>query len=202
MSSSLSFPYASGERQLLRRELRARRRQLSTYQQRQAAHALSRRLWQQPEIRQARHIALYWPADGEISPLHFARQAQARGHRLFLPVLMEFPQPHLRFARWQPGLRLRRNRFGIPEPASTPRRHARELDVILLPLVGFDAQGGRLGMGGGFYDRTLAFMQARAKAGPRLLGLAHEAQRVDALQQAPWDIPLQAVVSDRRCYRA
>ncbi len=201
--SSLPFlsPDVQAQRQALRRLLRARRRALSIYQQRLAARRLSIHLWRQHELRQARRIALYWPADGEISPLLFARQAQRRAQQVFLPVLAHFPQPHLRFALWRPGLRLHANRFGIPEPKNRRLHWAREMDVILLPLVGFDAHGGRLGMGGGFYDRTLAFKHDRPAAGPVLFGLAHSGQRLARLEQAPWDIPLQAVVSDRACWR-
>ncbi len=98
------------------------------------------------------------------------------------------------------------NRFGIPEPdtrhgAHRARRQATwTLDVILLPLVGFDDDGQRIGMGGGFYDRTLAFTQ-RPGPRPRLIGLAHDCQRVTRLPVAPWDVPLDAIVSDRRILR-
>ena len=104
------------------------------------------------------------------------------------------------FRRYRPGEKLVANRFGIPEP---PHRRgntlsAKQLDVIFLPLVGFDAAGNRLGMGGGFYDRTLSQLPARNR--PLLAGLAHDVQRVDKLPVQRWDIPLDAVVTDRRIY--
>ncbi len=98
------------------------------------------------------------------------------------------------------------NRFGIPEPQARHGAHparrlpAWALDLILLPLVGFDDDGQRMGMGGGFYDRTLAFTR-RPGPRPHLIGLAHECQRVESLPVAPWDVPLDAIVSDARVVR-
>jgi hypothetical protein len=103
------------------------------------------------------------------------------------------------------GERFRPNRFRIPEPRIDARKQRKiwALDLILMPLVGFDDKGGRLGMGGGFYDRSLAY-QARRKAWqkPVLLGLAHECQKVEKLAVASWDVPLQGTVSDKRWYLA
>lgn len=97
---------------------------------------------------------------------------------------------------------LRPNRFGIPEPAGTTVFRARQLDLLLMPLVGFDTAGHRLGMGGGFYDATLAYMrQRRHWRKPRLIGVAFECQRVTALPHDPWDMPLDAVLTEKRLYR-
>jgi 5-formyltetrahydrofolate cyclo-ligase len=188
------------ERRRLRQSLRARRRALSPAQQKHAALHLALRLLRLPGIRRARHIALYLARDGEIDPACFARLARARGKQLYLPVLRHFPHDHLLFAPWQAHARLRGNRFGIGEPAQGPARPARRLDVILLPLVGFDRSGGRLGMGGGFYDRTLSYKMRTPKRPPVLLGLAHDCQEVPQLSTASWDIPLQAIITDRRQY--
>jgi 5-formyltetrahydrofolate cyclo-ligase len=106
----------------------------------------------------------------------------------------------MRFAAYQPGMRMALNRFSIAEPA-LPRAEllaAECLDLIIMPLVGFDAGGNRLGMGGGFYDRTLAFLQHRGRwRRPLLFGLAYEFQRVDGLQPRCWDVPLDGVITDR-----
>lgn len=191
-------------RAALRRQLRQARRALSPQQQRQAARALQRQLLQHPLFRRARHIALYLPSDGEIDPRPLLHAAQRRGKATYLPVLERWPRTHMRFQRVTAGEALQRNRFRIAEPA---HRRARQrapwtLDLMLLPLVGFDAQGGRLGMGGGFYDRCLAYRQMRKNwHKPTLLGLAHDCQQVDRLPLASWDIRLTAVVTDRRWYR-
>ncbi|MGL4317869.1 MAG: 5-formyltetrahydrofolate cyclo-ligase [Pseudomonas sp.] len=190
-------------RPVLRRQLRQARRQLSPLQQKQAARDLYRQLAQHPLFRRARHIALYLPSDGEIDPRPLLRTAQRRGKSTYLPVLSAWPRTHMVFQRVQAHEQLARNRFRIEEPRANPTRQRRAwaLDLILLPLVGFDETGGRLGMGGGFYDRSLAYRQLRKNwHKPTLLGLAHECQKVDRLALASWDVRLQAVVTDRRWY--
>lgn len=138
--------------------------------------------------------------DGEIDPLTLAHSRHfIKRHRFYLPVLQRFPADTLRFAPWHPGLRMLRNRFGIPEPRGRALRMARHMDALLLPLTGFDAQGNRLGMGGGFYDRTLAGQRPRHR--PLLIGVAHACQEVAALPAQPWDVPLALVVTDRHTFR-
>lgn len=189
----------------LRRLLRNARRALTPAQQHQATLGLYRQLAQHPLFRRARHIALYLPNDSEIDPCLLLREAQRRGKRTYLPVLHAWPRTRMVFQRFEQGEKLKPNRFRIPEPV-TDRKRQRPiwaLDLILLPLVGFDEVGGRLGMGGGFYDRSLAY-QARRQTWkkPLLLGLAHECQKVERLAQASWDVPLQGTVSDRGWYLA
>lgn len=190
-------------RPALRRQLRQARRKLSPQQQKQAARDLYRQLAQHPLFRRCRHIALYLPNDGEIDPRPLLREAQRRGKASYLPVLHRWPRTRMSFQRVYPGEPLSRNRFRIAEPLARPSRQRKvwTLDLVLLPLVGFDEQGGRLGMGGGFYDRGLAYRQLRKKwHKPTLLGVAHECQKVDRLALASWDIRLQGVVTDRRWY--
>jgi len=190
-------------RPALRRKLRQTRRQLSPAQQRHAARRLYRQLSHHPLFRRARHIALYLPNDGEIDPRLLLRAAQRRGKATYLPVLNPWPRTRMVFQRIEPGERLRRNRFGIFEPVIRTARQRRvwALDLLLMPLVGFDGNGGRLGMGGGFYDRSLAHRARRKKSHkPTLLGLAHECQRVDRLPLESWDVPLLGTVTDRGWY--
>ena len=190
-------------RQQLRTQLRKARRALNPSQQRQAARGLYRQLAQHPLFRRARHIALYLPNDGEIDPRLILRAAQRRGKKTYLPVLSAWPRTKMVFQQVRHGEKFRPNRFRIPEPHinAAKQRTIWALDLIFLPLVGFDDAGGRLGMGGGFYDRSLAY-QARRKAWqkPVLLGLAHECQKVGRLAQASWDVPLQGTVTDKRWY--
>lgn len=196
---------ANFSRPQLRLLLRKARRSLTPAEQRRAAQGLYRQLAQNPLFRRARHVSLYLPMDGEIDPRLLLREAQRRGKATYLPVLSAWPRTKMVFQRVRPGDRFKPNRFRIPEPHINPRQQRKiwALDLILMPLVGFDDQGGRLGMGGGFYDRSLAY-QARRKAWqkPVLLGLAHECQKVERLAVANWDVPLQGTVSDKRWYMA
>ena len=125
------------------------------------------------------------------------QEALARGRQIYLPVL------HgrcLLFAPWDPAATLAASRFGIPEPAVRLGSCLRgsQLDVVLTPLVAFDDEGHRLGMGGGFYDRTFSFSRARQLwRKPHIIGLAYAFQRVDALPARRWDVALHAAVTER-----
>ena len=179
-------------RPALRRQLRQARRNLSPQQQKRAARDLYRQLAQHPLFRRCRHIALYLPNDGEIDPRPLLREAQRRGKATYLPVLKRWPRTKMSFQRVHPHESMTRNRFRIAEPQDLPARQRKvwTLDLILLPLVGFDEQGGRLG-----------YRQLRKNwHKPTLLGLAHECQKVDRLALASWDVRLGAVVTDRRWY--
>ncbi len=189
----------------LRRMLRKARRALTPSQQRQAARGLYKQLAQHPLFRRAKHISLYLPMDGEIDPRLLMRAAQRRGKATYLPVLSAWPRTKMVFQRVRPGEKLKPNRFRIPEPRHNIalQRKVWALDLVLLPLVGFDDVGGRLGMGGGFYDRSLAYLARRKNwRKPTLLGLAHECQKVQRLAQASWDVPLQGTVTDKAWYFA
>lgn len=156
---------------------------------------MARRLAASPLFRAARRIAVYWPNDGEIDVAPLLRRAWACGKTCYLPVLRG---KRLGFAAYRRGDDLNLNRFGIPEPALPARKlvGAPALDLVLVPLLAFDAQGNRLGMGAGFYDRTLAARARRAHwRRPRLIGVAYEFQKVAKLLPAPWDVPLDSVVT-------
>jgi len=195
---------ASGlSRAQLRRLLRQRRRSLTSHRQRQAARRLYRQLAQHPLFRRSRHLALYLPNDGEIDPGHLLKAAQRLGKSTYLPVLNAWPATRMVFQRVHPGEAFQLNRFRIrePHPNRARQRKVWTLDLLLMPLVGFDPEGGRLGMGGGFYDRSLAYRNRHTYCRkPILLGLAHECQKVDRLELANWDVPLEATVTDEAWY--
>lgn len=189
------------DRRTLRRQLRAARRALSSLEQHQASQRLWRQLAQHPLFRRSRHIAFYLANDGEIDPAILLAHAQQLGKQCYLPVITGWPANRMHFQRLVPGQRWVTNRFGIREPLVDPGLQARpwRLDLVLMPLVGFDEAGNRLGMGGGFYDRTFAYRRRRQHwIGPRLLGLAHHCQKVAQLPTASWDIPLDGIVSDQQ----
>lgn len=195
---------ADYSRAQLRKILRETRRALSAHAQRRAARNLQRNLAGNSRFLRARRVALYLANDGEIDPALVRQHLHARKRQVYLPVLARWPRERMYLQRVSAGERLRLNRFGIAEPV--PRRSRQlpiwALDMILLPLVGFDERGGRLGMGGGFYDRALAYRKRRRSwHGPCLLGLAHDCQQVDELTLACWDVPLLATVTDSKWIR-
>jgi 5-formyltetrahydrofolate cyclo-ligase len=186
-----------------RHRLRGERRLLSPVEQRRNSHALARSIARQSAFLRARRIGIYWSSDGEIDPLPLLRLAHTRHKRCFLPVLRLHPYRKLWFLEYAPGDPLEKNHFGIPEPRFRNRRIRLPwtLDLLLVPLVGFDTDCNRLGMGGGYYDRTLAYLsQRRYWRRPLLVGLAHECQRVESLPTNPWDVPLDMVATEERIY--
>lgn len=183
------------QRQQLRSQMRARRRALSAAQQMRAAQSLATHLSQHLWFRQAKHIAFYLPNDGEIDPRPLLNLGLALGKACYLPVIT--PQQQLIFRRTDGHSALVTNRYGIAEPAQgAPFRPHWLLDLVLLPLVAFDNAGNRLGMGGGYYDRTFATRPHRPHPMGRRLGLAHSCQRVGCLASASWDIPLHAIATE------
>lgn len=161
---------------------------------------MHRRLKTSPLFRFSRRIALTLAADGEIDPSLLLATAQRFGKECYLPVVSPVGVPRLRFKRWRKGEALRTNFYGISEPRHGRYCPPRALGLVLLPLVGFDAAGNRLGMGKGYYDRTFAFRRFSARPRPVLLGLAHDCQRVEKLEVEAWDLPLDGIVTDGAWY--
>lgn len=188
-----------------RRQLRAARRALDLHTQRRHAAQVAARLGAERRFRRARRIAFYWPSDGEVDVRPLMRRAWRAGKRCYLPVIRPFGRERrLWFLPWRPDRPLVRNRFGILEPQVRGERLrlAWQLDLLLVPLVAFDAACHRLGMGGGYYDRSLAFRHRRKRwRGPRLIGIAHECQRLERIEPRPWDVALDAVCTERCFYR-
>lgn len=182
----------------LRRKLRKRRRQLSAVERQRMNRQLCRRILTSHCFRNARHIAAYYPFGAEPDLIPVLEEAIACNKQAYLPRIRPLDDA-LTFEPWRPGEPLTNNRYGIPEPS--PSRHGRPLpflDLVLTPLVGFDALGHRIGMGAGFYDRAFGYRLARVYwRGPILLGTAWECQRTDRIPAAPWDVPLDAVVTER-----
>jgi len=185
--------------------MRARRRALSRNEQRTAAEGLARGLLRLRAFSNSRKIAVYHPSDGEIDPLVAIDLAWGMRKSIYLPMLYPGRNRVIRFSPYTESTLLRTNRFGIAEVPLPWGRclSPMELDLILLPLVAFDMHGGRIGMGGGFYDRSLAYLKLRGQwRRPRLIGLAHELQRVGRIELEHWDIPLDGILTDREYYQA
>ncbi|WP_407276467.1 5-formyltetrahydrofolate cyclo-ligase [Halothiobacillus sp. DCM-1] len=179
----------------LRRLLRARRRALTGYARACAERRITATLARFINRRSAQYVAAYLPFDGEVD---LSALIARHPRRFWLPVIR--PQGSLQFraARHLPRFDAprggsQRNRFGIVEPPRSAIKSARRMDLIVLPLVGFDAQGHRLGMGAGFYDRTLQYLR---RPRPFLIGVAFACQQVSELPADPWDVPLDAIVTE------
>ena len=188
------------KRDELRRHMRGLRADLPAPTRHAAAEAAAAILTALPLYRAARRIAVYVAVDGELDPEPLVRQARAAGKEVYLPVLPPSNNRPLVFLPYAADTVLRPNRYRIPEPAPTADASLApvELDLVLAPLVAFDARGERLGMGGGFYDRSFAFLKEARTPRPVLIGYAYECQRVDALDKAEWDVPLKGVVTEQQ----
>jgi 5-formyltetrahydrofolate cyclo-ligase len=194
-------PAPGAELKALRAGLRRRRAALPPAEAAELSLAIARRLWREPVMARAQRVACYMAVGGEVDCAPVVAEAARRGVSVYLPVLHG---EVLVFAAWDPAARLLANRYGIPEPADGGQRWLRgtELDVVLAPLVAFDERGHRLGMGGGYYDRTFSFRRSRgAWRRPRLVGLGYEFQCVRSLPRASWDVPLDAAITERASRR-
>ncbi|MEO5629748.1 MAG: 5-formyltetrahydrofolate cyclo-ligase [Thermomonas sp.] len=175
----------------MRLELRERRRALTAPTRIKAAESLADRLLALPFAPTSGHVAGYWAMDGEIS-LHAWQLRLPPTLGYCLPVLHE--DGRLRFAPWKAGIALVTNRHGIPEPDVAPSTllEPQQMALVVVPLVGFDAHCQRLGMGGGWYDRSFAFRLSQP-APPWLVGAGFAVQQVPNIDAQPWDVPLDAV---------
>ena len=184
----------------LRRQLRAYRRALSSEQQAQAGLGLAEVLLRQPFLAECQHIALYLANDGEIDPSHLITRLWEQHKQCYLPILAADGGRTLSFMAYQPDTTLIPNKYGIPEPVYRKDRviNPRNLDLVLMPLTGFDEKGRRLGMGGGFYDRTFEFIGETEK--PLLVGLAHECQKVPEIPAEYWDVPMSGITTNKHFY--
>lgn len=186
-------------RRALRQQLRRSRRALSLSQQQQAETAIVEPVLALLSRLQLQVVALYLANDGEPSTNALAHALWQTGCQLTLPVIHPFTRKHLLFLHYSASTVMTSNQYGIKEPVldctSVVPLHAH--GALLMPLVGFDQRANRLGMGGGYYDRTLASIRECTQR-PRLIGIAHDCQYVETLPCASWDVPLDAIVTPTR----
>lgn len=186
----------------LRRQICCLRQALTPDEQAAASAAIVQRIRQLPLFEQALHVAVYSAIRGEVDLQSLWHDAPAAKH-WYLPVIVPGPERAMRFVRHEAAAVLRKSALGIPEPdaANGVVRAPRGLDLVLAPLVAFDADGHRIGMGAGYYDRAFAFLRnAPPPEQPRLIGVAYEFQRVERIDTQPWDVPLWGVVTERTLY--
>lgn len=188
------------ERRALRRELRARRRAIQGKQRKLAARVLASRVDAGRWLRPGRRIGLYLATAEEIDTAPLLQLARRRGCQVYLPRVTSMRHDRMRFVKVNSTIR--RGAFGIREPVGNQMASALELDVVFMPLVGFDSAGNRIGMGRGFYDRHFAHRLRNGRwRRPVLIGLAYEVQRVPSLPSAAHDVPLDAIVTESSASR-
>lgn len=186
-------------KQQLRQQLRAARHAIPPSQRETAAQNLATEVQRLSYYPTAQKIALYWPHDDEINTMPLLNTMLQQHKHCYLPVLLIDPQQKLAFAAYTQQTPLVKNRYGIPEPelGFTTLTNALDMDIILVPLVGFDSLGRRLGRGGGFYDATFAeFQKSPQHKWPKLVGLAYSCQHIDEVPADVWDWQLDAVVTE------
>lgn len=183
-------------KQQLRQQLRQRRRLLSPFMQHLYAERIAKRLFKQAFYKKAKHIALYLPFEGEVSTLPILRMALLQHKSCYVPIL---GKPHLQFVRIEIHSKMIKNRLGILEPAEKLSAISpKNLDLVLLPLVAFDKHCHRLGMGGGYYDKTFSFTKRTIK--PQLVGLAYDFQRISYVPHGDLDLSLNEVITEKCFY--
>ncbi len=183
-------------KQALRQAIRQKRRALTEDQQKYTGAVLADSLKSFPPYHRAQRIAFYLKNDGEADPKPLLEDAMRKGKACYLPVLAPIKNNELYFVRYDTAATLANNRFGMEEPELIDQHIAPlwTLDIVFMPLVAFDRTGTRLGMGGGYYDRTLANTSTRQ---PLLIGLAHSCQEVNSLERSAWDIPMDAIATEK-----
>lgn len=188
------------DRQDIRHHIRQLRRQIGDEQQQLAAVQAAERALNFAPLQQAKNIALFLSVDGELNTGPLIARLWQRKQNVYLPVLHPFSPGNLLFMRYDQQTALTINRLRIPEPPLDIRHllPLAELDVMIVPLVAFDKAGQRLGMGGGFYDRTL---QNWPQHGFLPVGLAHDCQQVEQLPVAEWDVPLPALITPSKIWQ-
>lgn len=190
-------------RATIRKQIRLRRQQLSEAERQDASRSIAANVAHTHVFCYSLRIAGFLSNDGEPDLTPLMQLAWRRKKRWHLPVIGRPNINQLWFAPYAAADELVTNRFGIGEPVTPLHETTRSygLDLVLMPLVAFDSHGNRLGMGKGYYDRTLEFLHRRRHwRKPRLVGVAFEFQKVERLPQQPWDVPLDAIVTEQSVY--
>ena len=188
-------------RQLLRKTVRQKRQSLTNAEQNKASANLLLQLENNEKVQHAQNIAIYLANDSELDALSFIEWCWQQNKSVYLPVIHPFTTGQLLFLKYDKNTKMQTNQYGISEPKLdvTAIKLVSEIDIIFTPLVAFDQKGNRLGMGGGFYDRTLArwhqVFQTNKLVKPYPIGLAHNCQQVKSIPCELWDIPLPEIIT-------
>lgn len=183
----------------IRKQIRTARSEVSKKYAQQASYKFSELIGQLDWYRSSQRVAGFLPFDGEADPLPVMDRATQDGKQVFVPIIVAQGQP-LKFALWNRDSPTRMNQFGIAEPdvAADCLVDPQSLDFVITPLVAFDDQCNRLGVGGGFYDRSFAWLnsQSSKERSARLVGIAYQMQMIEKAPCEEWDVRLDAVVTE------
>ncbi|RVU82779.1 5-formyltetrahydrofolate cyclo-ligase [Leucothrix sargassi] len=185
----------------IRKTLQKRRQALSASEQQALSMQICEQLLASNMLDYMEHIAIYLPVRGEADPTPLLN-SKLSNKQFYLPVLSQEKAGYLTFAAYSKDTVMTVNKFKIPEPdlSQTNVINSTALDCVIMPAVGIDTNGNRIGMGGGFYDRTFAYRKQKAHK-PMLVGFCYEFQLIDPQTPQAWDIPADAVVTDKRFKR-
>lgn len=191
-------------KQSIRTSMRAKRRALSPRLRSYSSLLAARKFCNSFLFLRYKRIAVYLANDGEIDPGPIYREMWKRHKQCYLPVVHGPAFNRMWFARFGARSKMKPNRYGISEPVVSMREMTRgsNLDLVLVPLVAFDKQGNRLGMGGGYYDRTFNYLKRRKIwKKPLLVGFAYDMQEAPQMSTDVWDIPLNYIATETRLIR-
>lgn len=185
----------------LRKTLRQQRRRVSTFEQKQSERSVLNRIGKSAAFQHAQKVGLYLHAFGEIHTDLMIKKCFSLGKEVYLPMICNMNQK-LVWIRVSPkqyfNKRFTHHRLGMKEPIKTRGNNVAQLDLLIMPLLACDINGTRMGMGGGYYDRTLA----QTKYKPLRLGLAHDFQYLtEPLIRRKWDQPLDILITPSKTYR-
>jgi 5-formyltetrahydrofolate cyclo-ligase len=173
-----------------RAELIARRGAIDAHERRHRSECVIANVAAALDLRAYPVLGIYWPIRGELDLRELARRHIDAGGTAALPVVVAKNEP-VEFWQWAPATLLQRGFWNIPVPAERRPVHP---DALLIPLVGYDAAGFRLGYGGGYYDRTLAAATPR----PFCIGVGYDDAEIATIYPQPHDIPMDVIVTERR----
>ena len=184
-------------REDIRSHVRQARNNIAPESQNQLALIASRHMLAEIQARSAKHVAIYLTNDGELATQKLIDALWELDINVYLPRVHPFVKGHLLFIRYRPDSVMTVNKFNINEPQLNVGDviPLHRLDMVITPLVAFDDHGNRIGMGGGFYDRTLADAEPNK---PLIIGFAHDIQQVSQVPFDWWDIPLAMVITPTR----
>lgn len=179
----------------IRKKIQAERQKLDKKNQAGYSSEVCQKIVDNGALNDAQHIAFYLPVRGEADPTYLQALSELSEKQFYLPILSTTNKNHLEFALYNKQTPMKLNRFNIPEPDVNPAdllTDPRKLDAVIMPMVAIDRLGNRIGMGGGFYDRTFAFRKTE-QCKPHLIAFAYDFQLIEAQTPQSWDVPTDSI---------